>query len=136
MFGITIFCLEPVGAELLQVEPELKYFNWSWKKIYPELEWRKNGSALLHCKTAHNSCLMYPISHLLSPVSCLTTPVSHQLSHIICLTSPVSNLLLHVSCHLCHFSCLTSHVSCLMSPVSHSCLTSPVHVSCLTCTAL
>ena len=42
---------EPVGAELLKVEPEPKFFTWSRsrKTKYLERKPRKNGSAPQHC---------------------------------------------------------------------------------------
>ena len=61
------------------------------------------------------SCLMSPVSCLLSHVSCFTSPVSCILSHVSCLTSPVSHLLPHISCLTSPVLNLLSHVSCLLS---------------------
>ena len=38
---------------------------------------------------SHVSCLMSPVSHVLSQVFCLMSPVTCLLSHVSCLTSPV-----------------------------------------------
>ena len=101
------------------------------------------------------SCLIYHVSHLLSPVSLMSPvlhllpmpsvpcllgvprygnmcPVSHLLTYISfsCLTFPVSHLLSYVSCLTIPVSCLLAFVSCLMSPVS--CLTVLSNLSCQT----
>ena len=77
------------------------------------------------CLTYPVSCLLSPVSHLLSLVSCLTSPVLRLLNYIFCITSPVkhllspvSRLLYPVSRLLSYFSCLTYPVLCLTFPVS------------------
>ena len=59
MLCIKICYLEPelVGAELLKVEPEPKFFTWSRsrKTKYLERKPRKNGSAPQHC--LYSNCL-------------------------------------------------------------------------------
>ena len=73
MFCIKICFLEPepVGAEILQVEPEPKFFTWSRaekKKLEPEP--RKNGSAPQNWKVTKTVFFSWMLEQFQSFVLC------------------------------------------------------------------
>ena len=57
---------------------------------------------IVYCKC---TCLLSPVSWLMSHASGLTSPVSGLLSLVSCLASPVC-LTPPVSCHMCHVTCV------------------------------
>ena len=55
MFCIQIFFLEPVGAELLWVEPEPIFFTWSWSGTEQKNIWSRSRGKMVRLRNTANN---------------------------------------------------------------------------------